>query len=64
MIWMDYNIDHIPGYGFTVKGEWDGEVMGYDREGKPGAKTQPLYQPGELYKVNEKGWLIKLEHWG
>jgi hypothetical protein len=64
IIWTDYNIEHRPGYGFTVKGEWDGEVMGWTEQGeKDGGKRTPLYKPGELYKVDENGWLVKLEHW-
>ena len=48
----------------SVKGDWDGEVMGYTEQGeKDGGKRTPLYKPGELYKVDENGWLVKLEHW-
>lgn len=59
MIWMDYIVQS--GHDcFTVKGDWPGEVMGLDKEGNPGAKTHPLYQPGDIYKVNNDGWLIKI----
>lgn len=60
MIWMDYNIESGPNGSFTVKGEWFGEVMGLDREGKPTGR-QPLYRPGDVFIVNEHGWLVKQE---
>jgi len=61
MMWVDYTIDSLPGgNGFTVKGDWEGEVMGWDRHGKPGAKDNTLYQPGDIFRVNERGWLIKI----
>lgn len=57
-MWVDYTINSGPG-GFTVVGDWPGEVMGLDRDGNPGSKSQPLYQPGDVFVVNENGWLIK-----
>lgn len=59
MFWMDYLIQSA-GDNFTIKGDWDGEVMGRDRDGNPGAKERALYQPGDIFKVNEEGWLIKI----
>lgn len=61
MIWLDYQIESGPNGSFTVKGDWPGEVMGFDRDGNPGDKSQPLYQPGDVFIVNKHGWLIKQE---
>lgn len=47
MIWMDFNIMQA-GSNFTVMGDTDTEVM-----------DKGLYSPGDIYVVNEKGWLIK-----
>lgn len=58
MMWLDYTINSGPN-GFTVVGDWPGEVMGLDKEGNLGSKSQPLYQPGDVFVVNENGWLIK-----
>jgi hypothetical protein len=58
MMWLDYTIDQGP-HGFTVRGDWPGEVMGLDREGNKGSKSTPLYQPGDVFIVNEQGWLVK-----
>lgn len=57
MMWMDYNINQA-GKNFTISGDWPGEVMGYDREGNPGGKSHHLYQPGDIFIVNENGWLV------
>lgn len=60
MIWMDYTIDSMPGgKGFKVKGDWEGEVMGKQKDGSP--KDNWLYKPGDKFIVNENGWLIKVE---
>ena len=64
MTWIDYVILHRPGYGFKVKGDWEGEVMGHpDPDNPTRQKDHWLYKPGELYKVDDNGWLVKLEHW-
>jgi len=51
MLWVDYNIDQV-GKNFKVKGAWDGEVMGIQKDGNP------LYQPHDVFRVNENGWLV------
>lgn len=56
MIWMDYNIEQA-GDSFRVKGDWDGEVMGKQKDGSP--KDHWLYKPGDVFIVNEAGWLVK-----
>ncbi len=58
MMWVDYNIDQI-GPNFKVKGEWDGEVMGVAQDGT--AKDHWLYKPGDVFIVNENGWLVKTD---
>ena len=58
MMWVDYSIDSIPGgKGFKVKGDWEGEVMGIGQDGTP--KDHYLYRPGDVFVVNEHGWLCK-----
>ena len=59
MFWLDYTV-HSGFEKFRVEGDWPGEVMGLDKDGNPGFKEQPLYQPGDIYRVNEDGWLIKI----
>ena len=56
MIWMDYNIEQA-GDSFRVKGDWPGEVMGIQQDGTP--KDHWLYKPGDVFIVNEHGWLVK-----
>ena len=59
-MWVDYTIDSIPGgKGFKVKGDWEGEVMGFGKDGT--AKDHWLYKPGDRFIVNESGWLCKVE---
>jgi hypothetical protein len=58
MLWVDYNINQA-GANFKVEGEWQGEVMGVNRDGTP--KTNYLYKPGDVFIVNENGWLCKVE---
>jgi len=55
---MDYTIEQA-GPHFRVKGEWDGEVMGKQRDGSP--KDHYLYKPGDVFIVNEAGWLVKTD---
>ena len=59
MMWVDYTINSGPN-GFTVMGDWPGEVMGFDEEGNPNAKSQPLYQPGDIFVVDDRGWLMRV----
>ena len=55
---MDYTIEQF-GEHFTIRGDWPGEVMGLDREGR--VCRDGLYKPGDVFVVNEHGWLIKVE---
>ena len=60
MMWVDYTINSIPGgKGFKIMGDWDGEVMGKQKDGSD--KGYHLYKPGDVFVVNEHGWLIKQE---
>ena len=60
MMWVDYTINSIPGgKGFKIVGDWDGEVMGKQKDGSD--KGYYLYKPGDVFVVNEHGWLIKQE---
>ena len=60
MMWVDYTINSLPGRGFRVEGDWPGEVMGLSKDGKSkDRKENPLYRPGDVFIVNEDGWLIK-----
>lgn len=47
MLWIDYAIEQA-GPHFRVKGEWDSELM-----------DKGLYKPGDVFIVDENGWLIK-----
>ena len=58
-MWMEYNIMQA-GKNFTVKGDYPGEVMGVARDGTP--RDHWLYQPGDVFIVNENGWLIKTDN--
>jgi hypothetical protein len=58
MIWMDYLVEQA-GKNFRVKGDWDGEVMGKQRDGTD--KGYALYKPGDRFIVSEDGWLMKVE---
>ena len=62
MIWMDYLVESFADGSFHVKGEWPGEVMGLDKHGIPGAKVQPLYQPGDVFVVQSNGVLKKTDN--
>jgi hypothetical protein len=58
MMWMGYNITQA-GDSFRVDGEWPGEVMGIMKDGKQ--KDSRLYKPGDVFIVNEGGWLVKTD---
>jgi len=62
MIWFDYDIESFGDGSFIVKGEWPGEVMGLDKHGIPGNKSNPLYQPGDVFVVQENGVLRKTDN--
>ena len=56
MMWLDYTVEQF-GKNFRVAGDWPGEVMGLTQDGKP--KDHWLYRPGDVFIVNEGGWLVK-----
>jgi len=56
MMWIDYTVESA-GENFTIKGDWPGEVMGIQQDGTP--KDHWLYKPGDVFIVNENGWLMK-----
>ena len=58
MLWTDYNIQQS-GDHFKVVGDWEGEVMGKKQDGSD--KSYALYRPGDVFIVNEGGWLCKVE---
>ena len=58
MISLDYNIDQS-GENFTVKGDYPGEVMGINKDGTQ--RDHWLYKPGDVFIVNENGWLVKTD---
>ena len=60
MIWMDYIVESAGGTGqaFRVKGDFPGEVMGKTKDGSD--KDYWLYKPGDVYVVDENGWLRKM----
>lgn len=53
---MDYVVEQA-GDNFRVKGDWPGEVMGKQKDGTD--KGYALYKPGDVFIVNEAGWLMK-----
>jgi hypothetical protein len=57
MIWLEYVIEQA-GRNFKVRGEWEGEPMGIDADGSE--KEHFLYKPGDLFRVNENGWLCHI----
>ena len=50
MMWVDYTINQAPGRGFKVEGDTPTEVM-----------DKGLYKPGDVFIVNENGWLVKTD---
>ncbi|MGY8864645.1 MAG: hypothetical protein ACKVJK_03335 [Methylophagaceae bacterium] len=50
MMWIDYTINSVPGKGFKVEGETPTEIM-----------DKGLYKPGDVFIVNESGWLVKTD---
>ena len=61
MLWLDYTVESFGcnGQGFRVKGDWPGEVMGVAKDGTP--KENWLYKPGDVFVVDENGWLRKTD---
>ena len=57
MIWMEYNINQA-GENFRVEGNWEGEVIGVKQDGTE--KDYWLYQTGDVFRVHERGWLVKI----
>tara|TARA_R110000823_G_scaffold304013_3_gene425516 strand:+ start:935 stop:1132 length:198 start_codon:yes stop_codon:yes gene_type:complete len=57
MMWLDYNI-HQAGHNFKIEGEWEGEVMGKKMDGTD--KDYHLYKPGDVFRINESGWFVKV----
>lgn len=49
MFWLDYAIEQSY-FGWRVKGDTDTEVM-----------DKGLYKPGDVFVVDEKGWLRKTD---
>ena len=61
MMWLDYTVEQA-GPNFTVRGDWAGEVMGWTKDGKKyGGKENVLYKPGDVFVVNDNGWLVKTD---
>ena len=58
MMWIDYTIEHA-GKNFRIAGDWFGEVMGITKDGEK--QDHYLYRPGDVFIVNENGWLVKQE---
>jgi hypothetical protein len=58
MMWVDYSISQA-GNNFKVLGEFEGEVMGIKQDGTK--KDYWLYKPGDVFVVNENGWLVKTD---
>ena len=56
MMWVDYSITQA-GDNFKVLGEWEGEVMGVKQDGT--LKDYALYRPGDVFIVDDNGWLVK-----
>lgn len=52
MKWIDYSIDQAPNGSFRVEGDTPTEVMD---------KNYSLYKPGDIFVVNESGWLVKVD---
>ena len=57
MLWIEYAIEQA-GRNWNVKGDWPGEVMGLDSQGN--SKEHYLYKPGDVFRVNDDGWLVKV----
>ena len=58
--WLDYTVEQGLN-SFRVTGDWDKEVMGYDRDGNKTTTKGTLYQEGDVFIVCEDGWLRKVD---
>jgi len=58
MLWMEYNIRQF-GSDFTIEGNWPGEVMGKNQDGRD--KNHYLYKPGDVFVVQPNGILKKVD---
>ena len=58
MMWVDYTINQA-GDNFKVMGDWPGEVMGVAEDGT--RKDNYLYKPGDVFIVDDSGWLRKTD---
>jgi hypothetical protein len=58
MFWLDYTVESGLNR-FRVKGDWDDEVMGKNEDGSN--KDYWLYKPGDVFIVDENGWLRKTD---
>lgn len=61
MIWIDYTVHSYANGDFIVEGDWPGEVMGFDKYGNK-IDRRPLYNPGDVFVVDENGRLRKSDH--
>lgn len=59
MYWLDFNIEQA-GKNFRIKGDWEGEVMGINKDGT--VKEHYLYKPGDVFIVDDNGWLCKVHN--
>ena len=50
MLWVDYHIKQNDNGDIMVEGDKAKEVM---------HKEKPLYSPGDVFIVDQDGWLIK-----
>jgi len=50
MLWIDYSINQYPDGSFSIEGDTELEVM-----------DKGLYKPGDVFVVNDKGVLVKID---
>ncbi len=50
MLWIDYSINQYPDGSFSIEGDTKTEVM-----------DKGVYKPGDIFVVNNKGVLIKVD---
>ena len=59
MFWLDYTV-HSGYEKSRGDDDFSRDVIACNKDGTGGGKSQPLYSPGDIYEVNEDGWLIKI----